>query len=104
MKAELKHGLGKGAKMTGGLISLWRNRGRTNDVKMLIVESIFVPTATHGSESDVWNAGMRRWMEVFGMKYLKKILELGVMQRTRNLFIRERCGDSRLKYPKSIWS
>ena len=47
--AELKYSLGEGARITGGLASLWKTRGMVVNVKMGMLESIVVLEALYGS-------------------------------------------------------
>ena len=49
METELKHRLGEGLIIKGGLVSFWINIRMTIGVKTGILESVVVPTEVYGS-------------------------------------------------------
>ena len=66
-----------------------------SDVKVEMLETVVIPTALYGTQS--WMPNLReRSVEVFDMKYLRKVLGVEVIQRIRN-------EESGAKGPK-LWS
>ena len=54
-----------------------------SDVKVEMLETVVIPTALYGTQS--WMPNLReRSVEVFDMKYLRKVLGVEVIQRIRN--------------------
>ena len=56
-----------------------KNRGITVDVKVVMLERIVVCTLCSVSESLVLNARKRRILGMYDMKFLRKVIEVGMM-------------------------
>ena len=93
MELEVKYRVQEGAKIMGGLSSLWRNKEMAIDVKMEMPESIGVPTIFYGSESWVLNVSERKEVEGFDIKCLGNVLLVGVIHNIKNRDIKGRCGN-----------
>ena len=91
--AELKHSVGERAKIMGRLVSLWRNREMSINLKMRMLESVEVDIVVCGSGSWVLEARERRMVDIFYMKCLRKVLGIGMMSRIRNRNMIGRCGN-----------
>ena len=92
MEAKLKHRLGEGTKIMGGvgrLVSPWGYSGMTVDVKMGMLKRVVI---WYGSESFVLNRRKRKIMGVFDMKCLRKVLGVGGTHRIMNRDIRGKYG------------
>ena len=70
----------------GGLVGLWGNRGKMNEV----LESEVVPTVLYGSES--WGGGLNA-RERRKLKCLRKVPGVGVTHMIRKRDVRKRCGN-----------
>ena len=82
----------EGAKVSGALSKIWRVGSFGIGVKRMMHERIVVPTVIFGAEAWWLREGVKKRLNVFEMKCLRKICGVTVMDRIRNVLIREAVG------------
>ena len=84
--------MNEGAKVSGALNRIWRVGSLGIGVKRMMYERIVVPTVIYGAEAWWLREGVKKRLNVFEMKCLRKIRGVTVMDRMRNEVIREEVG------------
>ena len=82
----------EGAKVSGALSRIWKVGSFGIGVKRMMYERIVVPTVTYGAEAWWLREGVKKRPKVFERKCLRKICGVTVMDRIRNVVIREEVG------------
>ncbi|CAG4947225.1 unnamed protein product [Parnassius apollo] len=89
---DIERRVNAGNRVNGALHSIVKNQNVSKKARMVIHNTVLVPTLMYGSESWVWQKKHESRINAVEMRSLRSMLVLNRNDRVRNCVIRDKCG------------
>ena len=86
---EVRRRIAMGKAATGGLTSIWKDRGVTLETKVKLVKVLVFPIVLYGAETWTMRKHERRKIDAFELWCWRRVLRVSWMERKTNIWIIE---------------